>query len=267
MIVFRRFVRDRRRSAVGWSIGLAVYILSQNAFYPSFKEQPGFAELFENMPEAMKSLFGISDMVPLTSPPGWIQSQVFSLLPVLMAIFAISLGTRALATSEEDGTLELLLSNPVPRWRVAAERLAGLVVLSMVVGLAASIVTLATAPVLQLIEGVSIPGFFAASWGAVAVALLFGALAFGVGGLTGRRSLAIGIPAILAVGTYMINGLASSVEAAHPLRLLSPFHWYLGRNMLAQGVAIEAMLLPAGFAAAFAAMGLWGFLRRDIRTS
>jgi hypothetical protein len=36
--------------------------------------------------------------------------------------------------------------------------------------------------------------------------------------------------------------------------------------MLAQGVAIEAVTLPFVFAALFAAVGIWGFLRRDLKT-
>lgn len=264
MPILRRFVKDRRRGVVGWSVSIAAFLLLQNAFYPSFKDQPDLASLFEDLPDTAKALFGISDAVPLTSPPGWLQGQVFAILPVLVAIYAISQGVRALATSEEDGTLELLLSNPVRRSQVAMQRLWGFVVLVFGVTVASSAFTLATVPVLQLTEGVSLPGYAAATFGTAALGLLFGSLAFAVGAFTGRRSLALSIAAGVTVATYTINGLAGSVEAAHPLRFVSPFHWFLGRNMLAQGIAWEALTLPVAFAALFAAAGVWGFGRRDL---
>ena len=44
------------------------------------------------------------------------------MLPLLLLVFAIGLGARAIAGSEQEGTLELLLSNPVTRRTVVAER-------------------------------------------------------------------------------------------------------------------------------------------------
>ena len=266
MKILRRFIKDRRRSVMGWCLGISAYILLQNAFYPSFKDQADLTKLFEDLPESVKVLFGLSDAVPLTSPPGWLWGQVFSLLPVLLIIFAVSLGARALVTSEEDGTLELLLSNPVTRERTASERYAAFVVLTFVVGLVSAAVTLGTAPLLQLMDGVSLPGYTAATFGTIGLALLFGSLSFGVGALTGRRSLALSVAAAVGVATYTINGLSGSVQAARPLRFVSPFHWFLGRNMLAQGVAVEALLAPVAFALLFAAVGYWFFLRRDLRS-
>lgn len=267
MIVLRRFLEDRRRSLIGWSVAIFFVFLLQNAFYPSFKDQPDLSKIFEDLPDTAKALFGISDAVPLSSPPGWLQGQVFSLLPVLVVIFAVSLGARALATSEEDGTLELMLSNPIARLRVGVERLGALVALTVALGVVTCALTLATTPLLQLTEGVSLAGYAAATAGTIALGLLFGSLSFGVGAFTGRRSLALTVAASVAVATYMFNGLASSVKAAHVLRLFSPFHWFLGRNMLAQGIAVEALTLPIAFAGLFAALGLWGFLRRDLQSA
>jgi ABC-2 type transport system permease protein len=263
--ILRRFVRDRRRSLFGWAAGISAYILLNNAFFPSFKEEEGLTDLTENLPDSVKALFGFSEVVPIDTPAGYLQAQVFSQLPIFLLIFAISVGTRALVASEEDGTLELLLANPVSRARAAVERLAGFVILTFALGFATTGVTLATAPAFELVEGVSIPGYAAASFGALTLALLFGALAFGVGAATGRRSLALTVAGGTAVATYTLNGLAGSVDAAAPLRFFTPWHWYLGRNMLAQGIAVEALVLPVLLATVFAAIGRFAFQHRDLR--
>lgn len=265
MIVFRRFLRDRRRSAIGWTIGIFLFFLLQNAFYPSFKDQPNISEMFEDFGD-MLEVFGISSEISLVSPPGWVQGQVFAFLPVLVVIFTISLGTRALATSEEDGTLELLLANPVDRRRVVSERLVGFLALTVAVTTAAGLLTLATLPLLQLTDGVSWAGYFASLLGTVGLGVLFGGLSFAVGASTGRRGLAIGVGAAAALVTYVMNSLAGSVDAAHGLRFFTPFHWFLGRNMLAQGIAVEALTLPFALAALFVAVGVWRFLLRDLQS-
>jgi ABC-2 type transport system permease protein len=262
--VFRRFLKDRRRGLIGWTLGIFAFIFLQNAFYPSFKNQPELSQYFDQISEGAGAFFGISESIPIITPPGWLQAQVFAFVPVLLSIYAISQGVRAIATSEQEGTLELLVANPIERQRLAWERYWGVVALVFVVGAIACAATLATTPLLQLIEGVSIPGYVAATFGTIVLSLLFGSLAFGVGAATGRRSLALSIAAIVTIATYMINGLAGSVDAAHPLRFVSPFHWFLGRNMLAQGIAWEALTLPVIFSALFAVWGVWGFSRRDL---
>jgi ABC-2 type transport system permease protein len=262
MTIFRRFVNDRRRSMTGWTIGLVAFLGLQNAFYPAFKAQMADIDFGEGLGDFL-GLGGSS----LASPAGWLQGQVFALLPVLLTIFAVSLGTRALATSEEDGTLELLLANPVRRRKVALERALAAAALVAVVGFVTSGLILASCPPLGLMRGISIPGYLASSVASIGIAMLFGGLAFAIGGITGRRSLALAVGTSVAIATYVLNGLSATVEVAHPLRFITPFHWMLGRNMLVQGIAWEGVILPFVFAGAFVGLGLWSFLRRDLKTA
>jgi ABC-2 type transport system permease protein len=262
MTIFDRFFTDRRRSMIGWTASLFAFLGLQNAFYPAFKEQ--MSEL--DLGQGFEDFFGTGGL-SLAAPAGWLQAQIFALLPVLLTIFAVSIGTRALATSEEDGTMELLLANPVERRRVALHRAFAGGVLICIVGFVTTVLILATCPPLGLLKGVSLPGYMASSLSSIGIALMFGGVAFMVGGLTGRRTLSLTIGAALAVATYVINGLAATVEAARPLRFITPFHWMLGRNMLVQGVAVEAITLPFAFAAVFVGVGVWAFNRRDLQTT
>ncbi|MEX2393748.1 MAG: ABC transporter permease subunit [Actinomycetota bacterium] len=262
MTIFDRFFTDRRRSMIGWTISLVAVLGLQNAFYPAFKEQ--MSEL--DFGQGFEDFFGLGGL-SIASPAGWLQAQIFAIFPVLLTIFAVSIGTRALATSEEDGTMELLLANPVERRRVALHRALAGGVLTAIVGFVTTALILLTCPPLGLLEGVSLPGYAAESLSSVGIALLFGGLAFMVGGLTGRRTLSLTVGTAVAVATYILNGLAATVEVAAPLRFITPFHWMLGRNMLVQGVAVEGVTLPFAFAAVFVAVGVWAFNRRDLQTT
>ena len=266
MIVAVRLVRDRRRSLVWWSVGLVGLVLFTVALFPSLKGEESFNEVIEQMPEALRSMFGLDTAIPLTSPPGYLQCRLFgSMLQLLLIVFGIGLGARAIAGSEQDGTLELLLANPVTRGRVVVERY--LAVVAMVAGLTAvfagSLVVLAVP--FGALEDVPLTGLAGAIGGAFGIAMLHATIAFGVGAATGRRALALSSATVVAVAGYLMQGLLGLSDVIRPLRFVVPWHWYLGRNMLAHGVAPDAIIVPVVLAAVIFAAGAVAFRRRDLR--
>ena len=62
-----------------------------------------------------------------------------------------------------------------------------------------------------------------------------------------------------------VIGYYGLTDAVHPSRLVDPWHWYLGRNVLAAGPAVDAVVVPLVLSAVLAAAGLLGFSRRDLR--
>ncbi|HEV3505407.1 MAG TPA: ABC transporter permease subunit, partial [Actinomycetes bacterium] len=119
MIVAARLVRDRRWLTLWWALGFVGLTFFTVALYPSIKGQPSIEELLANMPQALRSAIGYDAAVPLSSPAAYLQARLFSTLaPLLAVVFGIGAGARAIGGSEEAGTLELLLANPVTRGRV-----------------------------------------------------------------------------------------------------------------------------------------------------
>ena len=266
MIVATRFIRDHRRSLLWWSVGVVALVLFTVSLFPSLKGEEALDEVIAQMPEALRAMFGLDTAIPLTSPAGYLQGRLFgSLLPLLLIVFAVGLGTRAIAGSEEQGTLELLLSNPVTRRTVVGERYLAMV--AMITGLTAvfalSLVLLAVP--FGALDGVPLSGLAGATAGVFGIALLHGTIAFGVGAATGRRALALSSATVVAVAGYLAQGLLGLSDAIRPLRFVVPWHWYLGRNMLAQGVAPDAIIVPIVLSTAIFAAGVTAFLRRDLR--
>ncbi|HYZ90767.1 MAG TPA: ABC transporter permease subunit [Actinomycetota bacterium] len=264
MTVLTRFLRDRRRSLGWWSLGVIGFVFMQLAFYPSFKNQPQFDDLFNDLPEGVKALIGASGL-SLREPAGYLHSQVFTtLLPIILLIFAIALGARAIGGSEDDGTIELLLANPVSRVRTAVERAAATAALVSALGAIATIGLIAVAAPFQLLEGVSVAKLVAACLAATSLALLHASIAYFVGAAFGGRVRAISVAATVAVAGYVLFGLVSS-GVMRGARFASPWYWYLDRNIVAKGPGAEAIFLPLGLAVAFAAAGVWRFVPRDLR--
>ncbi|MBW8825979.1 MAG: ABC transporter permease subunit [Acidobacteria bacterium] len=266
MIVFGRFIRDRRRGLVGWSLGVVVAVASTLALFPTVKGQTSYNDLIDNLPRALRESMGLSAAVPFTSGPGYLQSRLFStFLPILLLVFAIAAGARALGGAEEDGGLELVLANPVSRRHVLAGRYLGVVALVATLGAVALVALVVVGAPVGALDGVDRAGLLAAAVAVVGLALLHGTIAFVAGAVSGRRGPAVVAGAGVAVGGYLVQVLAASSPSLHAVGLLSPWQWLLARNMLATGPAWTALVLPVVVSAVLVVAGSTVFEQRDLR--
>ena len=101
----------RRKSLIGYSVGMAVYVLVVVVLYPSFKDSTDLDTFTESSP-GVAALFGIAGS--LTSPVGWLSANVYAnFFPLILLVLTIGYGAFCLAGQERDGQLELVLSLPL----------------------------------------------------------------------------------------------------------------------------------------------------------
>lgn len=257
--IWTKTLWDQRRSLLGWAIGFAGVALIYGGFYP-FAATPEYAELIEGLPPALAEAMGWDD---ISSPHGYLGSTVFGILgPVLATIMAIGIGTRAIAGSEEDGSLEMLIAHPVTRTRVVVQKAIALAMTTAMAGL----VVMAAILVLRGPIDLDLPlgHIAAASLNLALMSLLFGSLAILVGAITGRRGPAISITAAVVVVAYLANGLAPQVDALAWLQKVSPFFWADATGTLRDGIDPTNTLLLGMVAVAFVAAAAFAFNRRDV---
>ena len=258
--VLFKTLRDQRQSLMWWVIGMMVLIAITVAFYPSISGTPEFDELYKEIPEALMRAFagGVADF---TSPVGFLNSQLFILMvPLLFLIFALTAGSGAIAGEEEKGTLDLLLSNPVKRRRVVAEKFVAMAVGISVLGLALWLGTAISAKAVGMDIGIG--RIAEASLSATLLGLAFGAIAMAVGCASGKRSLSIWVTAALGIAAYFLNAMGPIVDGLE--ERLSPFYYYLGSDPLANGLDLHHVGVLIGLSAAAMATALITFERRDL---
>jgi ABC-2 type transport system permease protein len=257
---YLKALRDARRSLLGWALTIGGIAVLYTMFYPSVNN-PSMAAALKNYPEAMKKAFNIED---LTSPQGYLGSYVFGLLvPILLAVFMIVMGSRAIAGDEESGTLDLVLAHPVSRPRLLLDRFAALVTQVLVVCAVVYLLLLAISGPAK-ISSVG-PGYLAAATVQLALfGICVGALTLSVGAATGKRAAAIGAGVAVAVLGYFANNLAPQVKGLEWVRYLSPFFYFSGNKPLVNGVDLGYAGVLLGAAVVFVAAGLALFRRRDL---
>ena len=247
---------EGRRAFVWWSLGVVALVLVNIAFYPSIKGNEQYDQLLEDYPEVVQAFFGTD----LTSPAGYLYSQLFSLLvPLVLMIYVVGGGARAIAGEEEAGTLDLLLSLPISRTRLVVEKAVAIAVQLALLSVVLFASIALPGPLFELDIGLG--NLAAAVVGSYLLALLYGFLALLVGSATGSRSVAIGVAAALAVAAYMLNALGQTVDLLEPWRILSPFE-HVG-DPLREGLGGGALVLAA-LALLAAAAAPWLFSRRDV---
>ena len=261
--IYLKSMWDRRRSMVWWTIGIVALSGVTVAFYPSIAaDQDAFEQLLNAYPEEMLSFFGIDDGAELASPEGFVNSQLYAnVVPIMLFIFTIGMGTAAIAGEEDKRTMDLLLAQPTTRERVVLDSFAAMATLSGVLTITLVLVLVVSNSPAGL--DMSFVGIVAANIGVWLLGLVFGVLALALGAITGRRGLTIGAASGIAVAAFFLYGLAPLVKSLEPLQKLSPFWWYLGAKPLNNGFDVMFLLMIVWIAAGLAA-ALWGFRRRDV---
>jgi ABC-2 type transport system permease protein len=239
--ITRLDLRSRRRSAIGYSVGMALYTFVIVALYPAFKGDVSLDQTLSQS-EGLAAVFGISGSI--TTPDGWMNANLYANIgPLIMLLLTIGYGAAAIAGEEEAGRLDLVTSLPVSRRAILLQKAACMALLTLLVAVVTFLVTL-----LGRAFDVDLDAWYLATTTAAMglLALFFGILALAVGAATGQKGLAIGVPATLAAAAYLLSSLAPVVSGLTPWRVLSPFYWSVGDNQLTQGVGWGAAAVLVG---------------------
>ena len=261
--VFFKTLRDQRRSLAWWGLGLALLAVMMLAFFPSIEGNEELLKLAEVYPEELMALFGFSDIGQMTTAVGFLNAELFGFMaPLLLLIFAILLGSGAIAGEEGRGTLEILLSEPIRRGRLVFEKFAGMVAATVTLSLALLVVLLVGAPVAGM--DIGLMRLVEATASMTLLGLTFGGLAFALGCIIGSRGVAAGIAGGVAVITYLANNLRAIVDFIDPAKWLSPFFYYIDADPLANGLNLAHAGVLVLAIAALAAAAYIGLERRDL---
>jgi ABC-2 type transport system permease protein len=261
MTVFVRHLRENRRGFLGWAVAITAVAAMYSAFWPSFGDNANLSSAIDGFPQSVKDAFHLQNY---GTAAGYFGSSVFGLLvPILMAVFAISIGVRALAGDEQAGTLDLVLAHPVGRIRLAVARYGAIVAAIAGAGILLLAVVLAMRVPAKFTE-LAVGNLAAICLQLVLFGICFASIAFGLGAYTGRRVVALGGAAYVAVAGYLADSFLPQISGLHWIQNFSPFGWYLNGDPLTNGVQWGNCALLLGVGLVFAVAGIWQFNQRDL---
>ena len=250
-------LRLRLPSTLSAAVGLIAVMAAVGALFPSVGHTIGTLKI----PRGVSNLLGGADYGTIT---GWFRGEIASVYgPLVIGGLAIAGAAATTAGEEEDRILALTLAYPVRRGRLIASRAAAV---------AGVVVVIAAATWVGMIVGVALGGGGITLVHITAFALQLALFGLATGGLgvalgagTGRRALAAGVAAGVAIGGWLIYGFAPLVAGLHWLKYASFFYYYAGHDPLTRGVDVGGALVLAASAAVLTALGMFAIGRRDLR--
>ncbi|GAB4482154.1 MAG: ABC transporter permease [Anaerolineae bacterium] len=258
--VFLKTLYDMRRGLLWWSLGMFVLCLYLMTLFPAL-DVPALSSYLETLPESITVIMG--GVTDFSTWESYLAAEMYGLMfPGLTVAFALAFGAALISDEEDSGTLDLLLANPIPRWRVLLEKLAALVLFTLVVLVVSFLGYWAGAALADV--AIEPARLWWGTFNLLPLTLFFGVLALMLTALRRGRGVAVGVSAGLAVITYFIEGLALVSDMPEWLTKLSPWHYYDGAQALVEGVDPANMALLTGAAVIMLAVALGGFQRRDL---
>ena len=244
---FRKSIWDRRRSVWGWGGGLGLLTLVMFSAWPALAEDAeALAGLISSLPREVFAMFGMSDPEAIITPAGFMSSRTYQAIgPILIVMFVVKGVSMAMVKEESDGVFDVVLSVPSSRRTVIANKALGVVFST---GLVVAVLTVAAllgdfAWETELGTG----RILAAGAGLGLLGLFFGGLTMAIWAIGGSSFPAVRVSAVVAMATFLLNGLGSLSDALEPARVISPFYWYFGDTPpLAKGFEPTYFLLLAG---------------------
>ena len=264
--VFLKTLYDMRWSMLAWAIIFVLMSMMMVSFFPSIEESASdMQDYIDNLPDAFKGMFGGED-IDLNTIEGYLSIELFSFFyPFMMLSFTILYGAGLIAGEEDSGTLDLLLSTPVPRWRIVLEKFLALVVFTVVV-LAASYLGLLVGAPLAGVDNMDAGLMLGATIQMGLLGLFFGGLALAITGTQGARGMALGVTLGIAAITYLLFTMSDLAHLPDVLTWLSPWYYYDGANVARDGVPVGYSALLAGATVLLVGVGMIAFQRRDVGT-
>lgn len=260
--VLLKTLRDKRKSFLWWGIGVGFLLLYYNLAFLLMKDSlSSFNQLMEN--EFIKGMMGgIYDM---STPAGWLNTELLPLLgPIVFIVFSVSFASSSLTGEEEEGTLNLLLTNPVSRVEVYLQKFFALMAGIVVLGLYFWVGNIVTTSLANM--GLSFLSLAEVSFSLVLLGAVFGSFTLAFGGLTGSRGIGTAAASAVGIISYLVNSMAEVVESLEPFRPASVFHYYDGAEVLQNGIDFGDVGIMLAATVVLFAIGMYGFGRRDIGT-
>jgi len=245
----------------GWGVALAALALLIASLYDAaLQMRAQLEQLLDTMPSELMMFVGGVDRV--FSPAGFLDTRFFSMMPLLLGVFAVLIGSGLIAGDEENGTLDLILAHPVRRfdliigrWLAFCAALLGILAMAWLGLIIASSFTSIKFGWLDIaLPFVSLFGVLA--W--------FGGLALLLSMIVPSRRLAASLTGLVLAASYFVTTFARISPNLNGLARWSPFTYYQGGGAL-EGFNTGDFVGLLFMSIIFVAIATWLFQRRNIR--
>jgi polyether ionophore transport system permease protein len=258
--IFLKTLRDYRIAILGWGIGMGLTIVSPMA---------SVAELIKT-PQAHAALATLAAQFAWNADPvaadtvGGYATFKIGIFVFLICVWPLLAASRMLRGEEDRGSLDVLLSLPRKRWRVAFQKVAAmwaaLAAMGVLIGVIAYLGGVAFKAGFTLVDGLLFGLDLAL------ICAVFGGVALLISQFTHERGPAAGATGALLIVFIVIDMVHRVVPNTEWFSRLSPIYYYnLSKPLITSyGTNAGGLLILLALALILNAAAIWLFVRRDV---
>lgn len=260
MTILKHEIRQGRNSLIIWTSVIAFMLGVCILIYPEMsKQMDGISDAFANM-GGFSAAFGM-DKINFGEFMGFFGIECGNVLGLGGAFFAALTGISSLSKEEREHTAEFLLTHPVSRQSVVAQKLISVITQIVILNAAAVVITVLSIIIIGEAPDIKpLALMFAAHF---IMQLEIAAICYGISAFIGRGSLGLGLG--LAAAFYFLNIIANLTENAEFLKYITPFGYTDSADIIANE-RLEIKYLAAGTVITAIGIGaaFWEYRRKDI---
>ncbi len=261
MTVFKLELRQGKTALIVWTAAIGFLLAVCIFLFPEMKgEMDTLTSVFASM-GSFTAAFGM-DRLSFGELSGFYAIECGNILGLGGAFFAALTAVNVLAKEEKDRTAEFLLTHPVSRGRVLAEKLCA--VLAQITAMNAVLLALSLGCMAAIGEDIPWRAVLLLHLGYFLLQTELAGVCFGISAFIRRGGPGIGLG--LAAAMYFLNLISNLSSSAEFLRYVTPFAYCEGADIISSGTLDTALvLLDLGYALAAAAAACLHYTRKDIR--
>ena len=260
MTIVKHELRRGKTALIIWTAAISFMLALCVIIYPEMSTQMGeISAMFADM-GSFSAAFGM-DRINFGEFIGFFGVECGNVLGLGGAFFAALIGISALAKEEKEHTAEFLLTHPVSRGKIVAEKLCAVIVQIVILNLAVIAVTALS--ILAIGEDVPVKTLGLLFLAYFLMQLEVAGITFGISAFLRHGSLGVGLG--LAAMFYFLNIVANLTEKAKALKYITPFGYTEGADIIAEN-AINGGYLAVGLTMAVlgVALAFGKYRRKDI---
>lgn len=260
MTIVKHELRQGKISFWIWTISIAFLLAVCIFLFPEMKgEMEGISDVFGSM-GSFTAAFGM-DRLNFGTLIGFYAIECGNILGLGGAFYASLCAVGVLSKEEKDRTAELLLTHPVSRKRIMAEKL--LAVIIQITAMNVIIYVLAISSMALIGEEIPWSEINLLHTAYYLLQMELAGICFGISAFLRKGSAGVGLG--IAAMMYVLNLVSNITESAEFLKYITPFGYCEGADIVSNGnldkvlIAIGMAMCIGGVAAAFLK-----YLQKDI---
>ena len=252
MTIWKHELKTGGLSLLIWAAAIAVLLSVCILIYPEMAGQmEEIGETFSQM-GGFSQAFGM-DQINFGYFIGFFGGECGNIVGLGGAFYAALIGISALAKEEKEHTAEFLLTHPISRFRIIAEKLAAVGTQIFLLNLFAVVITALSTWLVEETPKLSTMALLFFAY--FLLQLETAAICFGLSAFLRRGGVGLGLG--IAAIFYVLNLIANLTEQASFLKYLTPFGYAEGSDIIANNtlnpsyLTIGIFLAATGIFAAF----------------